>query len=66
MPEPAFAAFAGIKFFHYLKTRLHNGDKHQLRHAVADIDAKRIVTAIPAGNEKLPLIIRVDQANQVT
>ena len=63
--ESAAAAPAQRKFLHDIKPGLHDGHNHQLRHALHRHQRERNLAAVPQRDENLPLIIRVDQADQV-
>ena len=63
--EPAAAAFAQREFFDDVELCLHHRHDHQLRHALHRHQREWDLAAIPQRNEDLPLIIRVDQADQV-
>jgi len=65
MPETTLSAVAFGEIFHLFKGDLHNGYKHQLRDTFADFDSECGVTAVPARYQQLPLIVRIDQADQI-
>ena len=48
--------------------QLHLGHRNndQLRDAIHGLDRKSSFAAIPSGNLQGPLVIRIDQANQIT
>jgi hypothetical protein len=66
MPKSTAAALSFVKFRNTLEFGLHDWDKNHLRNTLTNFNGKSAVAAIPAGNHDLPLIIRIDQAYQVT
>ncbi len=64
--EAAAAAMAGIEFGHAFEIHLRDRHEHHLGDTFAHFDGKRLGPAIPAGHEHLPLVIRIDQADQIT
>ena len=65
MPEATLSAVAFGKIFHLFKSDLHNRYKNQLRDTLADLDDEGGVTAVPARYQQLPLIVRINQADQI-
>src|SRR4030065_180229 len=65
MAEAAGAAPAFLEFLHNLELGLRHRHEHHLRDAVAGVDGERRLSAVPAGDEYLSLVIGVDQADQV-
>ncbi len=65
MTEATAAALTGIKFGDAFKFDLHHRHEDHLRNAFANFDGKSTAATIPAGNENLALIIRVDQTDQI-
>src|SRR4030067_685690 len=65
MAEAAGAAPAFLEFLHNLELGLRHRHEHHLRDAVAWFDGERRLSAVPAGDEYLSLVIGVDQADQV-
>ena len=63
--ETAFAARAGVEILNQVEFRLHHRHKNQLGDALARLNRKTLLTAIPHGNHQLALIIRINQANQI-
>ncbi len=65
MPKSAVGALALGKSGYPFELDLDHRHKHHLRDTVTDADFKGLPPAIPARHEHLPLIIRVDQADQI-
>ena len=65
MAEPAAAAVTRIEFFHDPKLDLLDGHEHHLRNALGRLHFVTIRTAIPAGDEHLSLVIRVDEPREI-
>ena len=57
MPESAGAAVACGKLFNNLKISLHDRNEYHLRNPHARFDHESIVTAVPARDENLTLIV---------
>lgn len=66
MTKATGAARRGTELVHHIKLHLHHRHKNHLRQPCARFDFKSFTTAVPAGNHDLALIVRVDQADQVT
>jgi len=65
MAETTFSAAAIIKLIDDGKFCLHHRDHHQLCNTFADFDTKAVIAAIPAGDEQLSLVVRINQTNQI-
>ena len=65
-PEPVGAAGARREFIDHVEANLHDRDHDELGQSFHRCDDKRRTATIPGGNEDLPLIIRVDQPDQVS
>lgn len=63
--EAAATALAGVEFRYTLKLGLYDRHKHHLRNTLAYLDSKGYVAAVPAGDEYLALIIRIDKPHQI-
>ena len=63
--EAAGTAIAVGEGFHDLEAGLHHWHEYHLRNALAGLDREAILAAIPAGNEQLAMIIRVDEAGEI-
>ena len=63
--EAAGAARAGGELLHHLELDLHHRHHHQLRDALQRLDGERGLAAVPHRDEDLPLVVGVDQADQV-
>ena len=63
--EAAAAAIGRRKALNHLQFHLHHRHHHQLRNALARLHGVGVAAAIPAGHHQRPLIIRVDQADQI-
>ena len=46
-------------------SHLHHGDHHELRDALERVHHERLAAAIPARDEDLALVVRVDEAHEV-
>ena len=66
MTEAAIAPRAGFEMADNVEFHLHDRNDDHLRQAHARIDRKGLITAVPAGNEYLPLIIGIDESNRVS
>lgn len=54
-----------FKVLHHIEIHLHYRHYHQLRDPLQRIQQERRVPTIPAGDKYLPLIIGVDQSDQI-
>ncbi len=66
VPEAAATAMAGIEFGDAFEFHLRDRYEHHLRDAFAHFDGERLRATIPTGHEHLPLVIRIDQTDQIT
>jgi hypothetical protein len=66
MAEAALAAAGVCEFFDDLKGHLLDRHEHHLCDTFAWLNFVGFLAAIPAGNEDLALVVRIDQAGQVT
>jgi len=65
MSETTRAARAGIEVRHDLKFDLHHRDDHELRDALAGREREGFMPSIPARNHEFPLIVRINQADEI-
>ena len=65
MTEAASAAGRSGEIPNNLKLDLHDRNDDELRDALARPDDEGLATAVPAGHHELPLVIGIDQSNQV-
>src|SRR5690348_14012188 len=65
-PEAAGAAAARVELLHDLETDLYHRHDDELREALHRLDGEGAAAAIPRGEEDLPLVIGVDQTDEVT
>ena len=63
--EAAGAAFALFKSFYDIEFGVDHRDDDHLRDALHRVEDEGRLAAVPAGNEELSLVVRVDQADQV-
>src|SRR5205085_7662128 len=64
-PEAAGAAVALGERLDDVELHLHHGDHDHLRDAFHGIHHERLAAAVPARDEDLPLVVRVDEPNEV-
>lgn len=65
MAEAAGAAGALFEVFDNFEAGVDHRHEHHLRDAIAGLDGEGLLAAVPAGDEELALIIRIDQAYEV-
>ena len=65
MPKATFSPIRFNEFIHHIETRLHHRQYNQLRNSFPHFDAKRLPPPVPAGDKQLPLIIGIDQTDQI-
>lgn len=65
MPEATGSALAFAELIDDFKVNLSHGDKHHLRNAIAYGNLKGGLASIPQGDKNLPLVIRIDQPDQI-
>ena len=65
VPKTTYATVSANKLINDFKVRLYNRHNDKLCDTVTDFDSEAFVTTVPAGDEQLALIVRVNQANQV-
>ena len=65
MPETAFAAVAVSKLLNNIKSYLLYRHEDHLGDALAWLNIVSFVAAIPAGNENLALVIRINKSGKV-
>jgi len=65
MTESAVGSLALGESLYPFELDLDHRHKHHLRDAVTDPYFERLLPPIPAGHKHLPLIIRIDQADQI-
>ena len=66
MAKPSDTACAGIEVFDHSKLRMCNWHENQLRDAFPRSDGIRSISAIPARNHQRPLIIRIDETDEIS
>ncbi len=66
MSEAAGAARAAGEIIDHLELDLHYRYDHELCNALAGLDGERLAATIPHRHHELPLVVGVDQADQVT
>ena len=59
MTEATATTLTLFKFIHDIESYLNNRHKYQLRNSIARRYQKALLSAVPAGNKNLPLIIRI-------
>jgi hypothetical protein len=64
--KTAGATLAGFEIVHDGELRLHHRYKNHLCNAVAGFDGERVGAAVPYGHKNLTLVVRVDQADEVS
>lgn len=64
--KATFATFTAIELIDDFKIRLDHGYEHQLSNTLTDVDGEGLVSSVPGRDKKLALIIRINQAHQVT
>lgn len=65
MPEAAGPALGIGKLAHQLETDSYHWDQHQLGNALPNLDSESLGPPIPARNQELPLVIRVDETHEI-
>ncbi|CNK18225.1 Uncharacterised protein [Mycobacterium tuberculosis] len=55
-----------VEFLHQFEVRLHDWHQHQLGNTFANGDVERGLATVPARHHQLALVVRIDQAHQVT
>ena len=65
VPEPARSAAAGLELVDQLEPRPHDRHEHHLGEPLADGDSERLSPPIPARNQHLSLIVRIDETHQI-
>ena len=65
MTEPAGAPVAGIELVHDIERDLLDRYEHHLCNAFPGLYLVTLATAVPARDEHLPLVIRIDETGQV-
>ena len=63
--ESALATVARFEVLHDVELRLDDRNDDELRDAIERIDRVRHVAAIPAAHHQRPLIVGIDQADQI-
>ena len=66
MPKAACTALGCVEFLYQFEVRLHHRHQHQLRNALADDDVEGGLATVPTRHHQFALVVRVDQADQVT
>ena len=65
MAEAARVAVTLLELLHHFEVNLLYGEEHQLRDPIAWINQECVIAAIPAGDFNFPLVVAVDESNQV-
>jgi hypothetical protein len=65
MPEAPSPAFRIGELAHQLETDPHHWDQDQLGNAFPNLDSESFGPPIPARNQELPLVIRVDETHKI-
>src|SRR6266478_3834106 len=65
-PEASRASLAGRKFFDDIQLHLHHRHDDELGDAVHGVDRESLFRPVPHRDHHLPLVVRVDEAHQVT
>ena len=65
MAKTTFATRTLAKFLYDGKSHLFYRYKYHLSDALTGLDFIGLLTAVPAGNEYLALVIRIDQSGQI-
>ena len=65
MSEATGAPVAGIEFFHDFELHLFDRNEHHLGDTFARLHFVTLATAIPAGDEHLPLVVRIDEPGEI-
>jgi len=55
-----------IEIIDDLEAGLYDRDKYHLRDSLTRINGKTVAAPIPAGNKQLPLVIRINQASEIS
>jgi hypothetical protein len=63
--KPPGSPVAGRELLHHLELHLHDGHDDHLGDALARFDRESRLAAIPARNHDLPLVVGVDQADEI-
>jgi hypothetical protein len=66
MAEAARVAVALVELLNDFEVNLLYGNEHQLRDPIPWINQERVIAAIPARDFNFPLVVAVDESNQVT
>lgn len=64
--KPARAALGFFEFVDQFEMSLYHGNKHKLGNALTYRNSESSLPTVPAGHHQLTLIIRIDQADQIT
>ena len=65
MTKPASTPVAGIKFLYHFEFDLFYRNEHHLCDSLAGLHFVAVAATIPAGDENLPLVIRIDEARKI-
>ena len=64
-PEPTLTARRQTERLQFPKLNLNNGHEHDLSQSAHGVDGERLRAAIPATDQQGPLIVGVDEPDQV-
>ncbi len=65
MAEAAISTIARTKLFNHIKSNLLDRDENHLRNAFARLNLVGVAPAVPARDENLALVVRIDQASEI-
>ena len=66
MTEAARAPVAGVELFHDFELDLLDRNEHHLCNPFSGLNFVAFAAAIPAGNEYLSLVVRIDKPREVS
>ena len=66
MPEAAGRAMAGLEFFAVLEAHRYDRHEHELRDAVPREDDEGVAPTVPARDQDLSLVVRIDESDKIT
>ena len=66
MTKTTMSAIAGFKILNDIESDLCHRQEYHLRDAIARFNCEGSATPVPAGYKDLALVVRIDQADQVS
>ena len=63
--ETALTTFTGSEFLYYIEAGLYHRHDDKLGDAFEWIENEGFLAAIPAGDQQLALVIRIDEADEI-